>query len=130
MYSKMHRQFSRICRFRKALQRQIKPGNFYQRSLCVDTPGACAIADAVVAKALYMLLRSTLGNQLLTSTVVGTTTPLIELRALMLDAKSQAQTPSMFDSKQSIREEIYRQREEQAALPEDFWEFAEEDSSC
>ncbi len=92
--------------------------------------------NEVAAKALYLLLRSPVGNQLLTSIVAGTTTPLIQLRALMqielpmLDAKSQTQAAAMFDREQAIQDEINRLKEEQATLFEDFWVLAEEESSC
>lgn len=112
----------------------------FSRMTCFVAQSAVALRfrdpDEVAAKALFMLLRSPVGNQLLTSIVAGTTTPLIQLRALMqiklpmLGAESRAQAAAMFDQEQAIQDEIDRLKEEQTALSKDFWAFAEGEELC
>lgn len=112
----------------------------FSRTTCFVAQSAVALRfiepNETAAKALYLLLRSPLGNQQLTSIVAGTTTPLIQLRELMqieiplLDAVSQAQAAALFDHEQKIQDDINSLKKKQAKLSANFWVLAEEDQSC
>ena len=112
----------------------------FSRTTCFVAQSAVALRfnepNETGAKALYLMLRSPLGNQLLTAIAASTTTPLIQLRELMqieiplLDAVSQGQAAALFDREQQIQEDINRMKEEQAKLSANFWVIAEEDETC
>lgn len=112
----------------------------FAKSHCFASQSAVALRfnppNETAAKALYLLLRSQVGNQMLTSIVAGTTTPLIQLRELMkielplLDVQSQAEAAALFDREQEIQNQINKLRNEQAALSAGFWTLAGEEQSC
>jgi type I restriction enzyme M protein len=81
----------------------------------------------VDARALFLLLRSSEGQALLQSIVVGATTPLIQLRELMAlvmrlpDSQKQARAIGALELEDELQYQIDQLRNEQAAAAADLW---------